>query len=59
MKWSQTSLYTAVCRYGRADLRAMMRLFATTSAEALLSLESAQPHNWQRTEPLRNPVRPF
>jgi hypothetical protein len=58
-EWSQTSPYTAVCRHGRADSRATMRLFATASAEALLSPESAQPHNWQRTEPLRNPVRPF
>ena len=56
---SQTSLDSAVCRCGRADSCAMVRLFATTSAEALLPPESAQPHNWQRTEPLRNPVRPF
>lgn len=55
----QTSLDSAVCRCGRADSCAMVRPLATASAEALLSLESAQPHNWQRTEPLRNPVQPF
>jgi hypothetical protein len=55
---SQTSLYAAVCHYGCANSRAMMLLPATTSAEALLSPESAQLHIRQRTEPLRNPVRP-
>ena len=33
--------------------------FATTSAEALLSLESAQPHNWQRTEPRTHTAQAF
>ena len=55
---SQTSLDSAVCRCGRADSCAMVRPFATASAEALLSPESAQLHIRQRTEPLRNPVRP-
>jgi hypothetical protein len=54
-EWSKNSLYAAVRRYGPADSRALMRLFATTSAEALWSLELAQPHNWQLTEPLRSP----